>query len=385
MNKRDFDVIIVGAGLSGSVIARRFADAGKKVLMLEKRNVIGGNVYDKKIDGITVQPYGPHIFHTNNERVMKFVNQFTKLAPFKNKPSVFVAGATVPLPFNFRGIDRFWPEETTEIQDKLLKRYEEGARVPITELIAQEDEQLKEVADFIFTNIFANYTSKMWDIDIADVDPAIVNRVPIKIGYGEGYFSDKYEGIPNHGFTDMIKNMIDHKNIDIKLGVDARDFLEIDGTSIYYDELIVKEPIVFTGDLSHFFDEVHGPLEYRSLEMTLREYIKDEHQVSAVVNHPAHPNMTRTTEFKKLYNENIKGITYVLEERPGQYQPGDDSFGEPYYPVTSKEENIKTFEKYKAEADKLGFHLVGRLATYQYINMDRAIELALEAADELLK
>lgn len=378
------DLLVIGSGLSGAVVAHKYAKAGKKVVILEKREHVAGNIYDHKIDGILVHKYGPHIYHSNNEKASKFMESFWELNDFRNKVEGYVQGELVPIPFNFVGIERFWPEKAMAIKDKLISKYGKDSRVGIMELLNQDDEDLKEVASFVYKNVFENYTTKMWGISPTEIDKSVMARVPVIIGYQDTYFSDKYEGLPWEGFTTAIERMLDHPNIEVRLNVNAVDVLEVKETKIFFEDLEVTCPIIYTGPLDELFAYEFGVLDYRSLDITFETLHQDKLQNTAVVNYPAHPEMTRISEYKNMTHQVVKGKTVISREFPGKFELDSERFGTPYYPMMTDDSRNK-YNKYMERATKFP-HLVllGRLATYKYLNMDQAIALALETAEKLL-
>lgn len=376
-------LLVIGSGLSGAVLANKFARAGKKVIVLEKREQIAGNVFDKKISGVTVHKYGPHIFHTNNEEVNKYMNQFWKLNEFKNRVEGKVVGQLIPIPFNFLGIDKFWPNESTEIKNKLILKFGEDTKITIFQMLEEKDEQLKKVADFIYKNIIENYTSKMWGKKPSEIDESVIKRVPITIGYGTRYFSDKYEGIPKEGYTSAVAKMLDHKNIEVRLNINAVSVLEVKDSKIYFENLEVTCPIIYTGALDEFFGYKYGALSYRSLKFRFKELQQKQYQNTAVVNYPADEFMTRITEYKNMTFEDTES-TIISIEYPGAFDVKSEDYNVPYYPMANDKSRAQ-YNKYKKIADNYeNFYPLGRLAEFKYLNMDQIVANALELANKIL-
>ena len=379
------DLLVIGSGLSGAIIAHNYAIRNKKVLILEKRGNIGGNVFDKKIKGITTQIYGPHIFHTDNERVVEFMSQFWTLNSFKNKVRASIKGHSIPIPFNFEGIDTFFSDQSDEIKQKLIKKYGQNSRVGILELLNQKDKQLQEVANFVYKNIFENYTTKMWGISPKEIDQSVMKRVPVVIGYDDRYFSNKYEGIPVGGFTSAVQKMLDHENIKLQLNIDAKEVLTIKDNQIFYQGQKINCPVIYTGPIDELFDYEHGVLNYRSLDIKFESINKSNFQKSGVVNYPDDPKMTRITEYKTLTQEQDHQKTIISKEFPGKFDLKSEKFNKPYYPMMT-EESKKQYNIYKNKAQQVkNLFLVGRLATYQYLDMDVAIDKALSKFFEIYK
>ncbi len=379
------DLLVVGAGLSGAVIAHKFAQAKKKVIILERKNHVAGHIYDKLIVDIMTHMYGPHIFHTDKENVYQFMQSFWTLNSFKNNVLCEINNHRVPLPFNFKGIDTLFPKEAEKIKDVLLKYFPLNSRVTIVDLLKISDPLIKKMTDFIYENIFKNYTTKMWGTDPTKIDPLVLKRVPITIGYSTRYFANKYEGIPQEGYTKAIEKMLDLPNIELQLNVNSKDVLKIKNYKIYLNNQLITCPVIYTGSIDELFNFKYGLLNYRSLDIIFKTIDLDSFQESAVVNYPSHPTMTRISEYKKMTLSPIKNKTVISYEYPGAYDLKSKRFHTPYYPMMTNEAKTN-YEKYREEAQKIkNLYLVGRLATFKYINMDDAINFALIKADEMLK
>ncbi len=378
------DILIIGAGLSGATVANKFAKAGKKVIVLEKRSEIAGNVYDTKMDGVLTHAYGPHIFHTDLEEVNSFMNEFWELNDYRNIVEGEVLDQIVPLPFNFTGIDKFWPNETEDIKATLIAEYGKDARVSINELLKNDNETVKEIAEFVFKNIFENYTTKMWGIAPKDIDKSVLDRVPVIIGYKNTYFNNKFEGLPKEGYTTAVAKMLDHKNIEVRLNNDALDLIEFKDTKIFFEDLEVTCPIIYSGQIDELFNYSEGHLSYRSLSIEFESLNETHFQSTAVLNKPADPTMTRIVEYKNMTKQEIQGKTVISREYPGAYKLGNSKFGTPYYPMANDESRLQ-YDKYvKLASIYTSLHMVGRLATFKYLDMDKTIEAALAKAKELL-
>ncbi|WP_041362924.1 UDP-galactopyranose mutase [[Mycoplasma] mobile] len=383
------DILIAGAGLSGAVLANKLAKENKKVLIIEKRNHIGGNVFDLKTKGVLVHKYGPHIFHTSNKQVYDYMNQFWKLNNFQNIVAAKIKDEIVPIPFNYRGLDVFFPEKSEEIKEKLNKKYGFDKRIKILDLIKENDLELQKVADFIYKNVFENYTVKMWGLNPKEIDKKVTERVPIISSYNDKYFNDLFEGLPEEGYTNSIKKMLDHPNITVVLETNIKDLIKFKISSegkkaIFFKEKELKVPFVFTGAIDELFDNVDGILDYRSLDIKFTNINQTKFQSNAVINYPAHFDITRITEYKHMTLQNDVTNTIISREYPGKYDPNSERFNVPFYPLQTEEANkkyLKYFERTKAYSN---LFLVGRLAKYKYINMDQAIEEALEIFPQIL-
>ncbi len=374
---------IIGAGLSGVVLARKLAENDYNVEIIEKRPNIGGNIFDHKIKGITVHKYGPHIFHTSKKDVIKFMNQFWTLNKFKNIVEGYVGDKLVPIPFNFKSIDICFPQNNDLIKKTLLETYAGNDNIAILELFKNKNPLIKEVANFIYKNIFENYTTKMWNLKPNEIDYSVTARIPVILSYKNTYFNDDYEGVPEEGYTKTIERMLDHKNIKVSISENGIKHLEFKKNMILFDQNS-DCLVVYTGPLDTLFKNKFGILDYRSLNIKVKEIKRDQFQKTAVVNYPAHPTMTRITEYKNMTFEKNKDITIISKEFPGVFSPLSKDFNEPYYPLATDNARNK-YQEYKELADKYNnLYLLGRLATYKYINMDQAIEDSLLMAKKIM-
>lgn len=374
---------IIGAGLSGAVLARVLAENNFNVEIIERRSNVGGNVYDHKVDGITVHKYGPHIFHTSKKEVIKFMDRFWKLNKFKNIVEGYIGDKLVPIPFNFKSIDICFPEKSELIKNKLLENYKGRDNITILELFKNEDQLIKEVAKFIYKNIFENYTTKMWNLKPDEIDSSVTARIPVILSYKDTYFNDEYEGVPEEGYTGTIEKILDHENIELSLNENGTNYLEFDENIILFNRNDMCL-IIYTGPLDALFDHRFGILDYRSLNIKVEKIKKEQFQKTAVVNYPAHPTMTRITEYKNMTFEKNSKLTIISKEYPGTFSPLSKDFNEPYYPLATDEARNR-YREYKELADNYqNLFLLGRLATYQYINMDQAIEDALLLAKKII-
>lgn len=376
------DCLVIGCGLSGAVLARHLAEKGKQVTIWERRDHIGGNMYDYvDAHGVLVQQYGPHIFHTGVERVWEYMNRFEQWKPFK-----LVCGAVwddkyTPTPFNFTTIDTFYPaEEAKALKEKLTAAFAGRETATVVEVLEHPDPDIRGYAEFLFANDYAPYTAKQWGTDPKDIDPSVLKRVPLRFSYDQGYFSDKYEAMPVHSFTRFFENLLDHPNIRVELGVDALEHLKVAGERLLLDGQQCTIPVVYTGALDELFGCVHGKLPYRSLRFEWKHADVDSLQDAPVVAYPKDPGFTRITEFKKLPQQDVKGTTYALEY-PLPYKEGENM--EPYYPVLT-EASQKQYALYKEMADKIpNLICCGRLADFKYYNMDQALDRALQICEDL--
>jgi len=381
-----FNYIVVGAGFTGSVIAERIANVlNQKVLIIEKRNHIGGNCYDYKDENnIIVHKYGPHLFHTDYKEVFDYLSNFTDWIIYHHKVLAFIDGKKVPIPFNFNSIEMLFPSFLlNRIVEKLLKKYSYGAKIPILELKKESDEDLKFLADFVYEKVFKNYSAKQWGLRPEEINPEVTARVPIFIGRDNRYFSDRYQAIPNEGYSRIFERMLNHPNIKIMLNTHFKEVLNIDFESkkIYFMGQEFKGKLIFTGMIDELFDFKYGYLPYRSLELSFETVEQEYYQEVAVVNYPNDYDFTRITEFKHIHPTKSERTT-ILKEFPKAYKANIDI---PYYPVFAKE-NQELYNRYREEIEKFeNIILVGRLAEYRYYDMDDVIKRALEVFEESVR
>lgn len=393
VNPQSFDALVIGSGFAGSVVARELAErGGKKVLLLEKKSHIGGNMYDELDEvGILVHRYGPHIFHTNNERAFKYVCQFSPWRDYEHRVQADWYGTYMPVPFNKTSMEIAFGEEKAErLTKKLIDTFGDERKVTITELRAQDDPELAEVADFVYNNVFLYYTQKQWGLTPEEVDPSVVARVPVFISRDDRYFQDAYQGLPLNGYTPLFESMLDHSNITVCLNTDAESVLDLQFESdaedaclsaIAFDGKPFEGDIVYTGPLDELFLARFGRLPYRSLDFVYETY--DEAHVLPVgtVNFTVTEDYTRITEYKYLTGQEAPNTTIMKEYSKAYTDPTSEI---PYYAILN-DENFALYDRYLALTRNLpNFHALGRLAQYKYFNMDAIIVQALELSDKLV-
>lgn len=379
-----FNSIIIGSGFAGSVVARVLAEQGKRVLIIEKRNHIGGNCYDEKDKyGVLVHKYGPHIFHTNSREVYDFLSRFTKWYPYSHEVMGYINGEYMPVPFNLNTLEQVYGTEKAEKLKKiLLEQYGENAKVPILELKHSDNEDIREIAKFVYDNIFLKYTIKQWGKKPEEVDASVTARVPVVLSYDNRYFQDEYQGMPMDGYTGIFEKMLDHENIEIKLNTDAKEILRTDeNEQVNLEGKPFSGNVIYTGPIDELFDCRYGKLPYRSLKFVFEHYNKDYYQPKGVVNYTVSEDYTRITEFKYLTGQKIPGSTTIMKEYPLAYEGKDGQI--PYYSIIN-EDNLKLYGKYQKLAESIpNFYLLGRLAEYKYYNIDAIVEKALELGRNL--
>jgi UDP-galactopyranose mutase len=371
------DYIIIGSGLAGSVSANILATKyNKKVLLIEKKNHIGGNCYDfKDENNILIHKYGPHLFHTNNKEVIDYLSEFTSWDIYNHEVLAYIDGAKVPIPFNINTLYEVFPESKAKVlEDKLLQTYEYNSKIPILELKKSIDKDLQFLADFIYEKIFLNYTAKQWGMKPEDMDGAVTARVPVFIGRDNRYFNDSYQSLPKNGYTNMIQNMLNHKNIKLMLNTDFKEICELKEKDFYLFGSKFEGKVIYTGQIDELFDYKFGDLPYRSVDMKFETIDKEYYQEKATVNYPNDYDFTRITEFKHIHPVNSNKTT-ILKEYPQEYVKNENI---PYYPIFTQENQNKynQYLEYSKEYDNL--ILLGRLAEYKYYDMDDMVERVLE-------
>ena len=379
MNKKYY---IVGSGIVGSVIAHELAENDNEIFVWERRNHIGGNLYDFDDEyGIHVHLYGPHIFHTKIERVWNYISRFCELKDYNLVCGSVIDGKCVPTSFDFQSIDTFFPKEAKEIKEHIKRVFGEQKSATVLEMLDCEDKYVKKFAQFLYDKDYAPYTAKQWGISPDKVDRQIFKRVPILFSYGSKYFDDPHQAIPVKGYTEIFENLLNHKNITLQTNIDALNHITINNNDIYIDGDKTEATVIYTGPLDELFDCRFGKLPYRSLRFEWKHEEKDSFQDMPVVAYPQAEGFTRITEYKKLPYQQVKGTTYAVEY-PLTYNSNKSN--EPYYPVLTDESKM-LFEKYSKLAKSIN-NLVccGRLADFKYYNIDIAVNRALEVADQLL-
>ena len=363
MNKV-YDIVIIGAGISGAVLAERYADAGKKVLVIEKRDHIGGNCYDF-IDenNILVSKYGAHLFHTNDEEVWSYVNRFAKWYPWEHKVIANVDGQLVPIPVNITTVNKLF---NLNIQtEEEMQQWLDKSRPAIKNPSDGKEAALAKVGPVLYEKMFRHYTKKQWDKYPEELDASVLNRIPVRTNKDDRYFTDKYQALPTCGYTKMFEKMLSNPKIHVMLNT---DYFDVKTSIRGYEKLF------YTGPIDAFFQFKHSlkeKLEYRSINFVVETVDMEYFQTNSVVNYPGtEMPFTRIIEYKHFGNQKSDKTTIVKE-----YTVAD---GDPFYPVPN-EKNQRIYEKYKKEAEKLtDIYFVGRLANYKYFNMDEAFKNTLD-------
>lgn len=379
-----FECIIVGAGLAGLVIAEKVANIlNKEVLIIEKRDHIGGNCYDyNNNDGILIHKYGPHIFRTESKEVWEYLSNFTKWIFYEHEVLGYINGKKVPIPFNLNSLHLLFPKNLVDhLENKLVEEFGLDVKIPILEMKKINDFELNQLANFIYEKVFFNYTKKQWGFSPEELDPSVTGRVPVYISRDNRYFQDIYQGMPKEGYTKIFEKMISNTNIKIMLNTDYNDVIDVSNNQIYLNGERFDGKLIFTGKIDEFFNYKYGELPYRSLKFDFETLNQEFFQEKGTINYPNDYEFTRITEFKHLTGQkNVK--TTIVKEYPQEYKkdtPGKDI---PYYPIPKKE-NDTLYQKYKSEAKYFkNIIFLGRLGEYKYYSMSDVINKALEVFKE---
>jgi UDP-galactopyranose mutase len=358
--RKPYDYLIVGAGFAGSVLAERLtSQLGKKVLLIDRRGHVGGNAFDEKdAAGVLMHRYGPHIFHTNSDEIVRYLSRFTTWRPYEHRVLADIKGLLAPIPINRTTINLLYKaglETDAETEAWLASRAE-----PVEQIRTSEDVVISKVGRELYETFFRGYTRKQWGLDPSELDKAVTARVPTRTNTDDRYFGDSFQAMPALGYTRMFENMVDQRGIDIETGVDWDD---VRGEACY-------DNLIFTGPIDEYFDYRYGRLPYRSLEFRHETIDREWFQPVAVVNYPSESvPYTRVSEYKHITGQSHAKTTITYE-----YPRAD---GDPYYPVPRPENQI-LFKKYEALAlAQREVTFVGRLATYRYYNMDQVVGQAL--------
>ncbi|MFG6413230.1 UDP-galactopyranose mutase [Roseateles sp. DC23W] len=362
----EFDILIVGAGFAGSVCARQLADAGKRVMVIDRRDHIGGNAHDKVDEhGVLIHPYGPHIFHTNSKKVFEYLSRFTHWRFYEHRVLAQVGAQLLPIPINRTTINQLYG---LSLNGDEVRAYLDGVRQPRDPIRTSEDVVLNSVGPDLCEKFFRGYTKKQWGLDLSELSAGVAARIPTRDNDDDRYFSDSFQFMPAEGYTRMFERMLDHPGITVRTGCDFRDVRAQFGGA----------HLIYTGPIDAFFDHCYGPLPYRSLRFD-HTHLGDVAQFQPVgtVNYPNDHDYTRITEFKHLTGEPHTGTSIVREYPQAE--------GDPYYPIP-RPENEALYKRYEALAEQQrGVSFVGRLAQYRYYNMDQIVAAALTAAQDLLE
>ena len=361
---KQYDYLIVGAGLYGAVFAHEAKKAGKRCLVIDKRGHIAGNIYTEPVEGINVHRYGAHIFHTNNKAVWQYVNQFAEFNRYTNSPVANYHGEIYNLPFNMNTFNKMWGVVTPA--EAKAKIEEQKAAAGITDPQNLEEQAISLVGTDIYEKLIKGYTGKQWGRPCTELPAFIIKRLPVRLTFDNNYFNALYQGIPNEGYTALVANLL--QGIEVRLDTDyLTDKAALNA---------LADKVVYTGPIDAYFDYKLGALQYRSVRFETETLDIPNYQGNAVINYTdAETPYTRIIEHKHfVFGSTEPGTkTVISREYSAEWKPGD----EPYYPVNDAQ-NGALYEQYKALADAEGKVLFGgRLGEYKYYDMDRVIESAL--------
>ena len=365
---KTYDYIVVGSGLFGCVFAREMKRRGKRLLVLERRGEIGGNIYTERVEGIDIHRYGPHIFHTNRREIWDYVDELAPLRPVQFSPVANFRGEIYNLPFNMNTFYRLWGVRTPE--EAAVKLADERAAYADIEPRNLEEQALKLVGRDIYEKLVKGYTEKQWGRDAKELPAFIIKRLPLRFTFDNNYFNDRYQGIPIGGYTSIIEKLL--------YGIEVR--LDTDYKSFYKEYGSVASKIIYTGMIDEYYDYKLGVLEYRSLKFETEELHTENYQGNAVVNYTKEDiPYTRIIEHKHFEHVHTD-TTIVSKEYPCEWKIGDEA----YYPIND-DKNIKLYEAYRELADKEeNLIFGGRLGEYKYYDMDKVILAALELVEKEL-
>lgn len=358
------DVLIVGAGFAGATAARVLADAGRRVTVIDKRAHIAGNAFDHRdAHGLLIHQYGPHLFHTNSEKVWAFLSRFTAWRAYEHRVLAQVDGALYPIPINRTTVNRLYG---LALDEAGVAAFFERVREPKEALRTSEDVVLNSVGPDLCDKFFRGYTRKQWGLELGELSAGVAARIPTRCNDDDRYFTDRFQAMPAEGYTAMFERMLDHPNIALRLGVD------------YEDVRHRWQPVhtVYSGPVDEFFGHRLGKLPYRSLRFE-HLHLADVEQLQPVgtVNYPNDHAYTRITEFKHLTGEQHRG-TSIVRELP-------QAEGDPYYPIPAAA-NEALYQRYRELAEQaVNTTFIGRLAQYRYYNMDQVVAAALHACEAL--
>lgn len=376
-------IIIVGAGLSGATMARLFADSGDDVTVIDKRMTLGGNAYDyRDKNGILVQLYGPHIFHTNDKTVFDFLSKYTEWTKYEHKVVAKIKKKYVPVPFNMTSLFSLYPQEKADrIYKVLISEIGMNKKVPILTLKKHSNPEVREFANFVYKNIFYTYTKKQWGFAPEELGESVMNRVPVYISEEDRYFTDKYQYMPKEGFTYMVENMLRHPRIKLKLGKDALKSLRLREGRIFLNGKVFNGTLIYTGCVDELFEYKFGVLPYRSLKFKFKTFKCSSFQPAAVVNYTTSKKYTRISEFTKFACAKTDK-TVIVKEYPKEYNNAKKS-DVPYYPIPLARNEGHYNEYFKESKKYKNLYLLGRLANYKYVNMDVAVKNAIELFEKI--
>lgn len=381
---KNYDVVVVGSGFSGAIFARELAEKyDKKVLVIEKRPHIAGNMYDEYNEhGILIQKYGPHFFNTDKAWIIEYLSQYCELVPHAVSGKSVIDGKYVQLPYNFQTIqDMYDVKKAENLYSKLKNEFKGEERVSIFSLLSSQNEDIKAFAEELYQKAFKPYTMKQWDLTTDQIDKSVLNRVKFALNFDKRYLNKDFQFLPKRGFTKLFEEILNHKNISVICGQNAVEYISFNESTVQYEGEDV-ESLIFTGPIDELFDYQLGMLPYRSLEFTYEHFKGEDRLPSDFVSYPQEHSYTRQTEYRKFnYEKQGQGYTTIASEHPLEYNPNADKGNVPYYPTITDENRLLLGKYQELSKHYRNLFLVGRLAEYKYFNMDLIIENAFEKLD----
>lgn len=383
----EYDAIVVGCGFSGAVVSRQLADAGKRTIIIEKKNEISGMMADYTDEnGICIHKYGPHVFMVNSDDVIEYLKKYCELVPVTNYVHAYIDDKYVSIPTNFYSFDALYGEEKSKrLQEKMIRLYGEGTEVHILTMRNSEDEEIRELADDLYEKIFVGYNAKMWGLKPEELDPSIPGRLPIRVSYNNKNCKKKYELIPSKGYLDLFDKIVDSPNIDIILNAQASDYLSISNGQVRAEGKLFRGIVVYTAPLDELFSYEFGELPYRALHFDVDVYKGVRPAPSAVTTFPMNFDKVRTTDMIELLGQKTEGYVANVSEYPGAYDKTSEKYNVPAYPVLN-DNSARIIAKYIEKADSVErFYYVGRLAEFKYFDMEASIDSALRCSERILE
>lgn len=363
----DYDWLVVGAGLTGATFAERIASQhGKRVLVIDRRPHVAGNAFDYLgNNGIVLHAHGPHIFHTNSDKVWNYLSRFTSWRPYRHFGSSLIDNREIPIPFSLDSLAlTHAPKDAERIEKKLIDSFGEGQSVPVLKLRLNDDADLRHLGEFVYEAVFVKYCQKLWGLRPESLSPSVTARLPVTIARNVSYFPDRYQAMPRDGYEAMFKRMLDHPNITVLLNTEFDSVRDIGA----------RCRVLYTGQVDRYFDFAFGMLPYRSVRFQHDEFQVEWFQEAGSVSHPDADGLSRTTEMKRLSGQQ-SASTIICGEYPEAHREG---LTEPYYPIPSADTDL-LLRPYKvlAESHRDKVLFAGRLGDYAYYNMDQACGRAL--------
>ena len=370
-----FDYIVVGSGFSGTTCARMLAEKGYKVLVLEKRKHIAGNMYDYFKNGILIHKYGPHIIMTDNQKVYDFINKYDETITIDVKMETRFNNNNIPLPINLNGIKKIYDNKTSKMLiDTLIHEYGMNSEINILDMLNHKDKCIRLFAHDIYQQVFIGYNEKMWGLKPEQIDKSVVGRVPIRINYNDIRSKKKYNIVPKKGYTQLFNNILSHHNIKVITDINAVDHLMINNDSILFHGKKIK--VIYTGPLDELFSFKYGELPYRSVRFVNKKVTYHDCFSGLALTYPTKYKKFRTSDMCRVTGNNKSENTVLVSEYADNYNRNGKNYNTPAYPILN-EDSSKIYYLYKNEAEKVkNLYCIGRLAEFKYYDMSQVIEAA---------